>query len=148
MGQYAGGLFTPKSSCMKKYISFTLAICLLINTAFASRGKKCFQNRKTQLHAWQMGKMVDTHLKLKKKGNFRMYQSLLGITRIDTRNGRYERKGDTLLLRFCPDSTGIQTTLIYIIDCNKGKFVSTDHDYPDLEFRSSKKERREVMCGE
>gem|GEM_PF-1706268 len=131
---------------MKKYLFLALVICLLTTTAFAFRGKKCFQNRKTQLHVWQMGKMVDTHLKLKKKGNFRMYQSLLGVIRMDTRNGRYERTGDTLLLRFCPDADGIQTTCVYIIDCNKGKFVSTNSDYPDLQVRPSEKERGGLMC--
>lgn len=148
MCQYARGLFVSKSFCVKKYMSLILAICLLTNTAFAARGKKCFQNRRTQIHAWQMGKIVDTHLKLKKKGNFRMYRSLLGITRMDTRDGRYEKRGDTLLLRFCPDADGIQATQLYIIDCEKRVLISTNDDYPDLQIRSSKKKRGEIKCGE
>lgn len=123
------------------YLPVFLVSLVIAFAASAAPQKKCYRNRKTILHAWQMGKMVDTHLKLKKKNNFKMYSSLLGIARLGTSTGRYERRGDTLILKFCTSSGQEQNTETYLIDCSKGELVNMNKE-PDLGFEPSKKDRR------
>jgi hypothetical protein len=98
-------------------------ISLVACTSLNRTTTKCYKNKRTIVSGYEMGKMIDTYLKLKKGNYFQYSRKVMGLTKIEEYNGSYTIMNDTITLKFCNNSKPDELTGKGMFD-KSGKSIS------------------------